>query len=251
MAEPLPAEDQSTSSGFQSGMTGEEVMAALALAETALQPGDVAPVAVDVTAADKTALDLITDQDDGAIGLALDTATLYIWDDAGEVWTEIGPLRGPAGADGAPGAQGEPGPAGPQGEVGPQGPEGPAGPQGEQGLTPIPEYTETGATLTFVAEGDGDIEIPLDGRVYQLTITGDCSLVTGTAPTAPECGSAVVYIEIDTATPPVIAIDATWHWPDATVTDLPTADNAKAELILNSTPQSWVIARVTELGVPA
>jgi hypothetical protein len=118
-------------------------------------------------------------------------------------------------------------------------------------LTPIAEYTETGATLTFVAESTGDIEIPLDGKVYQLTITGDCSLVTGTAPTAPECGSTVVYVEIDTATPPVISLDAVWHWPDSVVTDLPTADNAKAELVLNSTPQGWVIARVTELGVPA
>jgi hypothetical protein len=117
-------------------------------------------------------------------------------------------------------------------------------------FTPIPSYTETGATLTFVAEASGDIEIPCDGKVYQLTITGDCSLVTGTVPTAPECGSTLVYVLIDTETPPVIATDATWNWPDSTATDLPTADEARAELVLNTSPQGWVVARVTEIGVP-
>lgn len=118
-------------------------------------------------------------------------------------------------------------------------------------LEPIAAYTETGATLTFVAEASGDIAIPCDGKVYQLTITGDCSLVTGAVPVAPECGSTIVYVLIDTATPPVIAIDATWNWPDATAVDLPTADTSRAELVLNTTPQGWVIARVTEIGVPA
>jgi hypothetical protein len=55
---------------------------------------------------------------------------------------------------------------------------------------------------------------------------------------------------IDTATPPVIALDASWNWPDSTVTDLPTADESRAELVLNSTPQGWVIARATPIGVP-
>jgi hypothetical protein len=44
MAEPLPTEDQSTKTGFQSSKKGTEFMAALALAETALQPGDVGTV---------------------------------------------------------------------------------------------------------------------------------------------------------------------------------------------------------------
>jgi hypothetical protein len=121
----------------------------------------------------------------------------------------------------------------------------------DQLSNPMRAYTETGATLTFVAEASGDIEVPLDGKVYSLTITGDCSIVTGPSPTAPKCGSAMVYMDIDTATPPVIAIDGTWCWPDAAVTDIPTADGAMAELVLNSTPQGLVVARVTELGVPA
>ena len=115
----------------------------------------------------------------------------------------------------------------------------------------IVAYTETGATLAFVAEASGDIEIPGDGKVYALTITGDCSLVTGTWPTAPECANVTVAIEIDTATEPVIALDAAWHWAGSSVTAIPTADNAKAILQLASYPQGWIEASVREIGVPA
>jgi hypothetical protein len=115
----------------------------------------------------------------------------------------------------------------------------------------ITSYRETGATLTFVAEASGDIEIPGDGKVYALTITGDCSLVTGTWPTAPECANVTVAIEIDTATEPVIALDATWNWAGSTVTAIPTEDEARCILQLASTPQGWIEASVREIGVPA
>jgi hypothetical protein len=115
----------------------------------------------------------------------------------------------------------------------------------------ITTYTETGATLTFVAELSGDIEIPGDGKVYALTITGDCSLVTGAWPTAPECANVTVAIALDAAVAPVIALDATWHWSGSSVTEIPTADNAKAILQLASTPQGWIEASVREIGVPA
>ena len=115
----------------------------------------------------------------------------------------------------------------------------------------ITSYLETGAALTFVADASGDIEIPGDGKVYALTITGDCSLVTGAWPTAPECANVTVAIEIDAATEPVIALDADWHWAGSSVTEIPTADNAKAILQLASYPQGWIEASVREIGVPA
>lgn len=85
------------------------VISALDKAVSSLQPGDVAPIDVAVTAADKTALDLITDQADGAFGLALATATLYQWSNSGQEWVLVTPIRGetgPAGADGVDGADG-------------------------------------------------------------------------------------------------------------------------------------------------
>ena len=149
------------------------------------------------------------------------------------------------------GATGPKGDTGDPGEIGPQGPQGVPGQDGAATLTPMASYTETGATLAFVAEAFGDIEIPCDGKVYQLTITGNCSLVTGTVPTAPECSVATVAVLIDTETPPVIALDATWHWAGSTVTAIPTEDGARCILQLASYPQGWIEASVREIGVPA
>jgi hypothetical protein len=118
-------------------------------------------------------------------------------------------------------------------------------------FAPIETYTETGATLTFVAESSGDIEIPGDGKVYSLTITGDCSLVTGDWPTAPECANVTVAILIDIATPPVIAIEARWTWAGSSVEAIPTEDCASGNLQLASYPQGWIEASVREIGVPA
>lgn len=128
------------------------------------------------------------------------------------------------------------------------------GPEGDPVLTPIAEYTETGATLAFVAESSGDIAIDGDGTVSALTITGDCSLVTGTWPTAPECANVAVSILIDRADPevePVIALDATWNWADKTVVPIPTEDGARCILQLASYPHGWIEASVREIGVPS
>jgi hypothetical protein len=118
----------------------------------------------------------------------------------------------------------------------------------------IASYTETGSTLAFVAEASGDIEIPGDGKVYQLTITDDCSLVTGTWPTAPECANTQVYILIDRADPgvaPVISLDANWNWTDKTVVPIPTEDGALSVLQLASSPWGWIEASVRTIGVPS
>lgn len=115
----------------------------------------------------------------------------------------------------------------------------------------ITEYTETGATLDFVAAATDDIEIDGDGTVSALTITGDCNLVTGAWPTPPECAIKTVAILIDTATPPVIALDAAWHWSGSSVESIPTADGARCILQLASYPQGWIEASVREIGVPA
>lgn len=114
----------------------------------------------------------------------------------------------------------------------------------------IATYQETGATLTFLAEADGDIEVPLDGRQRSLTITGDCSLVA-VPPTTPQCGSAVVWILINTGTPPTIGLPAAWNWPESVTAAIPTTNAARCRLLLASTPQEWVVADVLPIGVPA
>jgi hypothetical protein len=152
MAEPLPNEDQDPATGFQADRTGAGVMAALAKADSALQP-------------------LIT------------------------------------------------------------------------------SYRETGATLTPVA---GVLTIPLDGRVYTVTLTANVTSVLTTAPTAPECGSAVVYINQDATGNRAFPFPATWRWPGKAVTAITLTANAQSELLLNSTPAGTIIARVTpNIGVVA
>ncbi len=118
---------------------------------------------------------------------------------------------------------------------------------GSVDLTPIPEYTETGATLTPV---DGVLTIPLDGRVYSVTLTANVTSVLTTAPTAPECGSAVVYINQDATGNRAFPFPSTWRWPGKAVTAITLTANAQSELLLNSTPAGNIIARVTpDIGV--
>jgi hypothetical protein len=64
------------------------------------------------------------------------TGDAWVWDAEASPpeWVNVGPIRGPAGANGAPGqagANGAPGPPGAPGEQGPPGEQGDQGPQGE------------------------------------------------------------------------------------------------------------------------
>lgn len=122
------------------------------------------------------------------------------------------------------------------------------GPEGEVDFTPIPEYTETGATLEPLG---GVLTLPLDGRVRGLTLTGDLTGVVLVAPEPPVCASVVCYVLQDAAGGHLFPIPAAWHWPDSTVTDIAPEPGALTELILNTTPTGLVIARATVLGVPA
>ncbi len=59
---------------------------------------------------------------------------LYVWNDEGNIWKNVGEIKGPKGDKGE---KGEPGPKGDKGEIGPQGLQGPPGiqgPRGEQGI---------------------------------------------------------------------------------------------------------------------
>lgn len=63
---------------------------------------------------------------------------LYVWDDEGKAWKNVGSIegpQGPAGPKGDKGDTGAAGPAGPQGETGAAGPAGPEGPKGDKGDT--------------------------------------------------------------------------------------------------------------------
>ena len=109
-------------------------------------------------------------------------------------------------------------------------------------------YAETGTTLTSSA---GVLDIPLDGRIYQVTVTEEItSITTSAAPTAPLCGSAVVYFT-QGATGYAVATPATWRWPDSTAGMIDATANAESELMLNTNPAGNVIARVSAIGVPA
>jgi hypothetical protein len=72
MAEPLPNEDQSASSGFQSDRTGEGVMASLAKADSAVQP----PAASTIAIADGA---ISTPLDGGAYRLTLSADAAAGW----------------------------------------------------------------------------------------------------------------------------------------------------------------------------
>ncbi|MCL2407049.1 MAG: collagen-like protein, partial [Defluviitaleaceae bacterium] len=70
---------------------------------------------------------------------------LYVWDEVGQDWINIGPIMGPQGIQGPQGPQGE------QGVQGAQGIQGPIGPQGEQGSPgPAPDLSDILDRLTNI-----------------------------------------------------------------------------------------------------
>ena len=112
----------------------------------------------------------------------------------------------------------------------------------------IQSYSETGEALTILS---GVLNVPLDGKVYHVTVDEEItSITTSAAPTAPNCAASTVYFTQD-ATGYAVVIPATWRWPDSTITDIDTAANAESELVLNTNPAGNIIARVTPIGVPA
>ncbi|MFK8161336.1 MAG: tail fiber domain-containing protein [Lewinella sp.] len=112
----------------------------------------------------------------------------YAWD--GSMWTNVGPIQGPAGpagpegpagvagtdgTDGATGPQGDQGPAGmqgPQGEAGPAGPEGPQGTTGPQGPA---GQDGTGISLLGTVATVGDLPGAGndEGDLYIVSASGD------------------------------------------------------------------------------
>ena len=120
----------------------------------------------------------------------------------------------------------------------------------ESALQPLIEaYTETGATLTPSA---GAVTIPLDGKVYKMTLTANVTSVSTTPPTSPECGIATVYIKQDGTGGWTFAIPATWQWPNKVAVPISSAANAKDQLVLSNDPDGSIIATLTRnIGAPA
>lgn len=77
------------------------------------------------------------------------------------------------------------------------------------------KYIETGSTsiVTQVNDGDGSysVTIPLDGRIYSVTLSQNVDLYTTDAPTAPLCGSAIIYIT-QASTAKTVTVPAGWYW---------------------------------------
>ena len=109
-------------------------------------------------------------------------------------------------------------------------------------------YTESGATLTI---SSGVLNLPLDGKIYAVSVTeAITSITTSAAPTAPLCGSAIVYLTQD-ATGHAVAIPAAWYWADATVTDIDATASAMTRLTLVTDPSGNIHADAEVRGVPA
>lgn len=92
-----------------------------------------------------------------AVGTAAQN-TIYIWQEDGAQWQELGPLQGPQGIRGETGPQGPQGEQGLQGEQGPRGLQGPAGIQGETG--PQGPQGEPGADGADGAQGPQGLQGP-------------------------------------------------------------------------------------------
>lgn len=106
------------------------------------------------------------------------------------------------------------------------------------------KYVETGSTsiVTQVNDGDGSysVTIPLDGRIYSVTLSQNVDLYTTDAPTAPICGSAVIYIT-QAATAKTVTVPAGWYWRNNIVETFAT-NNGYYRLTLVTDPAGNVHA---------
>ena len=109
-------------------------------------------------------------------------------------------------------------------------------------------YFETGATLSPIS---GVLTIPLDGRVYAVSVTEAITSIVTTAPIAPIVGSTVVYFSQDVIGLHAVSIPATWYWADGMITPIATAANAKTRLTLVTSPAGDVHADAEVRSVPA
>ena len=108
-------------------------------------------------------------------------------------------------------------------------------------------YTETGAILTIAS---GVLDIPLDGKVYGVNVTEEITSITlSSVPTAPLCGSTVVYFLQDT-TGYAVAIPLTWHWTDSVVTEVDTTANTKTRMLISTDPFGDIHADAEARGTP-
>ncbi len=70
-------------------------------------------------------------------------------------------------------------------------------------------YYETGGTLPIVG---GTLTIPLNGKIYNAaTLSVTTTLATNSAPTTPNCGSAVIFLTQNSSAKTVV-VPSGWYW---------------------------------------
>ena len=97
----------------------------------------------------------------------------------------------------------------------------------------IQRYVETSATLTVDDDGDGtySVTVPLDGRVYSVTLTQDVDIAY-TIPSASDTrGSTVVHFIQDATGSRVVSFPSTTEWADATAQDVDTTASARTRAV--------------------
>lgn len=101
------------------------------------------------------------------------------------------------------------------------------------GIAPyLTGYTESGVTLT---QSGSALTIPLDGRQYVCTPSADITSITLTKPTAPVCGSAVVYFLFDT-TARAVSLPASCWWDEGIASTVATASGYAWRVTFTSSP---------------
>ena len=112
----------------------------------------------------------------------------------------------------------------------------------------LSNYYETSDTLTSAT---GAVTIPLDGKIYQLTLSENITSITTSPPTAPVIGSAVVYIKQDGTGNRTMAYPATWYWSKGIATAIASDANSLSRLTLYSDPFGAIHADAETRSVPA
>jgi len=107
-------------------------------------------------------------------------------------------------------------------------------------------YSEYGTTLTISAN---TLTIPLDGKIYSVSVNSIVTSISTVTPDLPGCGSAIIYFNQNT-TGYAISYPNTWYWPSGVATNISSTANSNTRLILVTDPTQRIHADAEIRSIP-